>query len=247
MKHDVFGVRVSPLRMHELVERLAREDGNRPRMVFTMNLDHVVQMQRNPQFCDAYASADVVTIDGAPVLAYARARGAAVEKVTGSDLFEKLIPRLVPGQHRLFFALSSRALCDLMRDRLMAGGFAPDALAFAVPPLGFEYDVAASRELAMQVRAFAPTHTFLCVGSPKSEIWCMRHRDALGDSTALCVGASAEFHLGVKRRAPALMRRSGLEWLWRWMQEPRRLFRRYFVSSWRFFGAVWADILPRHR
>lgn len=246
-QQQVFGIAVTSRGIDDLVDEIVRREEPARRVIFTMNLDHVVQMRRNPSFRDAYAAADVVTIDGAPVLAYAKARGAMVERITGADLFSRLMPRLDGSGHRLFFVLSSARLCDMMRERLAAFGFAPGQTGFAVPPFGFEHDLQASRQLAHAVRAFGPTHTFVCVGSPKSELWCARHPDALGQSAVLCVGASAEFYLGLKRRAPPAVQRLGLEGLWRWLQEPRRLFRRYFISSWGFCAAVLDDLRGRSR
>jgi N-acetylglucosaminyldiphosphoundecaprenol N-acetyl-beta-D-mannosaminyltransferase len=63
----------------------------------------------------------------------------------------------------------------------------------------------------------------------------------------MCIGAGVEFYLGVKKRAPQLMQNTGMEWLWRWGQEPRRLTQRYFVASWGFAGAIRDDLLRQRR
>jgi N-acetylglucosaminyldiphosphoundecaprenol N-acetyl-beta-D-mannosaminyltransferase len=247
---NVFGVSLSQHTMEELIEEVSSRrvpPGSGPRMIVTMNLDHVVKLRRDRRFRRAYRKADVVTADGAPIFAYARLRGARISKITGSDLFARLVPRLKPERHRCFFVLSSHELGHAMAEHLVKSGFARDQVAYSVPPFGFEKDCAASDALAEQIGAFAPTHLFFCVGAPKSEIWCHEYARQIGDAHVLCIGAGVEFYLGIKKRAPRLMQNTGLEWLWRWGQEPRRLTQRYFVASWGFAGAIRDDLLRQRR
>ena len=91
------------------------------------------------------------------------------------------------------------------------------------------------------------THLFLGVGSPKSEVWVDRHRDALGDLYAFGFGAALDFAAGRVARAPVWMRGTGLEWLFRLGQDPRRLVRRYSVNAVHFARLVLRDRakLPR--
>jgi N-acetylglucosaminyldiphosphoundecaprenol N-acetyl-beta-D-mannosaminyltransferase len=245
----VFGLEFSPLTKDELAAVLLNAKvppGAGPLSVITANLDHIVQLRENPEFSAAYHSAWVVTADGMPVFVYARIRGApAPSRVTGSDLFATILPALSPSGNRCFFVAS----CELTGERLCAylstRGFPPAALAFDVPPHGFERDPDYSVRLARRIHDHGTTHLFFGVGAPKSEIWIHRHRDLLGDCYAVSVGAGLDFFAATKRRAPAWMRKSGFEWLWRFGQEPQRLYRRYLVNSWRFIDAVKADLEAR--
>ncbi len=118
----------------------------------------------------------------------------------------------------------------------------------AVPKFGFEHDSAASHALALSVQKHRTTHLIMGLGAPKSEIWSDIHRDIIGDAYVLCLGASAEFFTGIRPRAPYVLRLCGLEWLWRFCMEPRRLFSRYFVDSWLFLKILARDLMLRgHR
>lgn len=243
--YEFFGVSLSPSSMEQIVERVAKQSvkaGDGPQMIFTINLDHVVKLRKNERFRRAYADAAVVTADGAPICLYARLRRAPIARITGADLFVRLMGSLAPETHRCFFVVSEPSLGQGVVERLITRGFRREQLGFTAPPVRFEANAAASAALAEQIAAFKPTHLFFCLGAPKSEIWCHEHAAQIGDAHVLCAGAAAEFYLGTKKRAPLAMQKSGMEWLWRWAQEPRRLSRRYFMDSWGFLNAVLEDL-----
>ena len=245
----VFGLRFSPLTRPQLVDILRGTPvapGEGARIVCTANLDHIVNLQRNASMRAAYDDAWCVTADGMPVFAYARMKRDAVpSRVTGSDIVKDLLVTLPQEGTRCYFVASCAETAEGIRRLLVARGFAPEALAFVVPPFGFERDVAWSTDLAHRIREHGATHVFFGVGAPKSEIWTHRHRHALGDCYVLNAGAGLDYACGVKRRAPAWMQRSGLEWAWRFGSEPTRLFRRYFVDSWVFLSAIALDLSGR--
>ena len=242
----VFGLDLSPMTRAELAAKIAREPpakGAGPRSIHTANLDHIVQLQRNPGLSQAYDKAWIVTADGMPVFVYAKLRGATVRaRVTGADLFGDILALLRPAEHRCFFVASSDETARLLIEWLATHGFSRKSADFEVPPCGFESDATYSRDLAQRIAAHGTTHLFLGVGAPKSEIWVNKHREALGDCYVLCAGAGLDFFAGTGRRAPRILQRIGFEWLWRFGHEPRRLFRRYFIDSWSFFAAVVDDV-----
>jgi N-acetylglucosaminyldiphosphoundecaprenol N-acetyl-beta-D-mannosaminyltransferase len=243
---EIFGLTFSPDGLAELTARIVTEHvpvGEGSRMVVTANVDHIVQLRKRADFRAAYDSAWRVTADGFPVFLYSRLRrGGAPSRVTGSDLFANVMPRLSPARHRVFFIASTEATANGLKTYLIGQGFPENSISVCVPPLGFEQDEAYSAALAQQVRQHQTTHSFIGLGAPKSEIWCYQNRGTLGDCYILSVGAGLEFFLGHKKRAPAFVQRAGMEWFWRFAQEPQRLFHRYFIESWSFFRAIAADL-----
>jgi N-acetylglucosaminyldiphosphoundecaprenol N-acetyl-beta-D-mannosaminyltransferase len=247
----VFGLNFTPLTIDELVASITQfpiKPSTGPHMVFTANTDHIVQLYENPDFRASYDHAWVITADGMPVFLYAKLRGAPIRsRLTGADLCGMLIPALQPDHHRCFFVASSLVIADRLRALLLRRGFAQSALAFEVPPFGFEHDMDYSDQIAERIHNHKTTHLFLGLGAPKSEVWAYTHRNLIGDCYVLCVGMGLEYCVGARRRAPVWMRHCGCEWLWRFGQEPRRLFYRYFIRSGRFFSAILGDLMASHQ
>lgn len=244
--HPVLGINFSSLTQAGLIRRLLLDPvpkGEGVRLVVTSNIDHISNLVRNARFRAAYAGAWVATADGMPVYLYTRMRGAGVpELVTGADLSNTLLNKIVPGGCRPFFVVGNKETAARLTAVLTERGFAADAIGFACPAFGFEKDSAASAELAEAIRRHGTTLLFFSLGAPKSEIWIHEHRHLLGDTYALSIGASLDFYVGLRRRAPMWMRRAGLEWAWRVLSEPQRLFWRYFVESWLALWAVFLDL-----
>lgn len=245
-QHTVLGVAFSELTRDALVANIttaAVPVGEGPRLIVTANLDHIVHLSENSLFRSCYRQAWAVTADGMPIYLYARFRGCPVpERVTGSDLVVDVFEKLDAKAHRCFLIASNLHTADRLVAKLLARGFAHAAIAKTVPPRGFERDDAASVALARAVEDHRTTHLFIGVGAPKSELWANRHRDRIGDCYVLAVGSGLDFLAGTRSRAPKWMQVAGLEWLFRFGQEPGRLFHRYFVRSWRAFGIIARDL-----
>jgi N-acetylglucosaminyldiphosphoundecaprenol N-acetyl-beta-D-mannosaminyltransferase len=167
-------------------------------------------------------------LDSRVVAGLARLLGLAVPAITpGSDLIAYLLAHhLAPGERITIVGLSPVWLPAL----IARCGLAPPA--HYNPPMGFERDPVAFANTIAFVRANPARFVFRAVGSPRQE-YLAAALAAAGDVTGigLCIGASLEFLAGARRRAPRVLRRSGLEWLFRFAGNPRRLFRRYVIDS----------------
>jgi N-acetylglucosaminyldiphosphoundecaprenol N-acetyl-beta-D-mannosaminyltransferase len=242
----VFGIQFSDLSASKLADLIVKDAvpaGSGPRIVVTANLDHVVQLRNNADFQLAYDRSWAATADGTPIYLYAKIRGAKVpHRVTGSDLFAAIMPELNPAEHRCYFVASTQTTADKVANYLYRRGFARSSVRTFVPPFGFERDEAVSKWLARDISDHRSTHLFFGVGAPKSEIWTDRNRFEIGDCYVLNIGAGLDFFVGEKKRAPIFFQRAGLEWLWRFAEEPRRLFPRYFINSWLLLDAIRVDL-----
>ena len=196
--------------------------------VVTPNADHLVRLSRDPGLRAIYRNAAVCLLDSRVVSGLGRLIGLPVPLVApGSDVTECLLRyHLRAGERITIVGLSPVWVPALVARRALAPPAHYD------PPMGFEHDPAAFADAVAFVRSHPARLVFLAVGSPRQE-YLAAALAACGDvtGTGLCIGASLEFLAGARRRAPRWVRRAGLEWLFRLVGDPRRLFRRYLMDS----------------
>jgi exopolysaccharide biosynthesis WecB/TagA/CpsF family protein len=225
----LLGLDFAALPLREAASLIAQRPANAPfAYVVTPNADHLVRLECDPALREVYRGAALRLLDSRVVAGLAGLLGLrAPPVVPGSDLTEDLLRHhLAPGERITIVGLSPDCVPQLV-SRL---GLAPPA--HYDPPMGFEYDPATFAAAAAFVRDNPARLIFLAVGSPRQERLAATIA-AAGDATGtgLCIGASLEFLAGRRRRAPRLLSRMGLEWLYRLAAEPRRLARRYLIES----------------
>lgn len=200
------------------------------RYVVTPNVDHVVKLRSSPQFLVAYRDASMVLADGKPIVLASRLlRRSLRVTVTGSDLIPHLLASASRMQRpmRVFLLGAGPGIAQQAAEKI--GRDWPNAHVVGVysPPFGFEYDSVECDHIVGQINAAEPDLLVIGLGAPKQELWIHSNRDRLHAKVAICAGATIDFIAGSKARAPAWMRKLGLEWLHRVVTEPRRLLRRY--------------------
>jgi N-acetylglucosaminyldiphosphoundecaprenol N-acetyl-beta-D-mannosaminyltransferase len=216
--------------------------------VFTPNVDHVVVADRHREFREAYAACSLSLVDGVPVLWASRLLGQPLpEKISGSDLLLPLC-RLAAARGWRVYILggapgAAREAATRLEARLGLVVAGLDDARIDLSPAGAE----GARRCARQVRESRAQLLLVALGAPKQELWIHRQRAELGPVVAVGVGASIDFLAGLVRRAPPWMSRLGLEWLYRLVQEPRRLARRYLVEDVRFVAILWRTWRARRR
>lgn len=209
--------------------------------LFTLNLDHLVKLRAEPDFARCYRNATFVTADGWPIAWLARRQGAAgVERATGADLVEPLCAQAARiGAPVHFFGSSDATLkkaAQVLTQRypgLIVAGM-------EAPPMGFDPRSPAAEQAGERIAASGAALCFVAFGAPKQEIFSERMARRHGGVGFVCIGAALDFIAGEKARAPALLQRLGMEWAWRLLSEPRRMFARYARCA-----AVFADVTLR--
>jgi len=216
-------------------ETLARVEGfiasGRPHQHVVVNVDKLVKASRDPGLRRIVNGCDLVNADGMPVVWAARLLGMPLkERVAGIDLFEALMRRAAERGWRVFL-LGAReqvvgAVADLYRRRYPGLALVGWRDGYWRP----EHDA----QVARQVRESGADLLFVAISSPRKEQFLNGYQDAMRVPFAMGVGGSFDVASGLLRRAPSWMQRAGLEWFWRFLQEPRRMFRRYFIDDMAF-------------
>jgi len=200
---------------------------------FTPNVDHIVVADRYAPFREAYGQADLSLCDGQPLVWASSLLGLRMPaKVSGADLFLPLMRLAARRGFRVFLLGGGPGVAEEAGRRLREeeGVLVVGALA---PRIGLDGEEDEERVVAQLAEA-RPHLVIACLGSPKGELWIHRVRDRIKPAVALSIGATLDFYVGRKRRAPRWIQRTGLEWLFRLAQEPRRLARRYLIEDPRF-------------
>lgn len=230
----ILGMRVdatSYARATDQIVQWSRE--NQGRMVVAANVHVTMEAYDDPRFRAIINNADLVTPDGVPLVWALRALGVSgAERVYGPDLTlhvcaaaaEQGIPIALYGGTEASLADFVEVLQDRFPGIQIVGCIAPP-----FRPLTPEEDAAYTEQLV----ASGARILFVGIGCPKQEKWIADHLDRI-PAVMLGVGAAFDFHSGRVRQAPAWMQRMGLEWFFRLMMEPRRLWRRYAKHNPRF-------------
>jgi N-acetylglucosaminyldiphosphoundecaprenol N-acetyl-beta-D-mannosaminyltransferase len=215
--------------------------------VFTPNVDHVVQAEENERFRDAYQAAALSLVDGMPVLWASRLMGKPLpEKVSGSDLVMPLLERAAARGWRVFFLGGLPGSAEGARDLLVERIPGLHVVGVASPRIDVDSPSATHSAIVDVLREARPDLVLVALGAPKQELFSHAIAERLRPAVFVGVGGTLDFIAGKVRRAPPWMSENGLEWLYRLMQEPQRMWRRYLLRNPRFLLVVLRELLRGH-
>ena len=221
----------------------------RPRYVCTGNLDHLVTLEHDGEFRAIYKNSDLTLADGKPVVLLSQIAGGEplCERVTGSDLFWELARASAVTGLRLFFLGGAEGAADAAKAAVLKRYPAAVICGTYCPPKErFATDEEQSR-IRAAVQASGADILFVGFGAPKQEKWIAANKDLLSVPVSIGVGGSFEMAAGLVRRAPVWMQDAGLEWAYRFLQEPTRLWDRYFVRDLPFLLVLVCRTLAERR
>ena len=200
--------------------------------VVTPNVDHLIRYHDDPVFRRHYQAAAYVLMDSRFASRLLRlTKGIKLPVCTGSDLTTTLFADIIGPADRIVLIGGSNEQAQAIVCR-----YSLRDVAHHNPPMGFIRDPRATAECLDFIEAHSPFRfCFLALGAPQQEAvaYALKQRGK-ARGLALCIGASLNFITGAERRAPVWMQQAGLEWLYRLLQNPRRLARRYLVRGPRF-------------
>jgi N-acetylglucosaminyldiphosphoundecaprenol N-acetyl-beta-D-mannosaminyltransferase len=226
-------MRITKLTDHDLVQNLiGHAFGSSTHHVVTANAQFYVLAEKSVEFRSCINEAEYVCPDGISVVMACKWLGrSSVARIAGVDLIDPLCREASSLGLPVFFLGgrpgSASETASLLMDRypgLVVAGV-------VCPPTGFLEDERVLKEIVQCVEEARPAIVFVGLGAPLQEFFIQRHIRPLRVPVAVGVGGSFEILCGRVRRAPRWVRRIGMEWLFRWSQEPRRLARRYVFGN----------------
>ncbi len=209
---NLLNVSIDNFSMTELFERLDCEGG----LVFTPNVDHLIKLQYDRDFYEAYKNSNYRVCDSQILMYASKFLGTPLkQKISGSDLFPAFYTYHKNNESiKIFLQAYS-------------------------PSFGFEKNEEECDKIVELINQSGATVLAIGVGSPKQEKWLVKYRNKLTNIKILLgIGATIDFEAGCKARAPKWMSKVGIEWVYRLLREPRRLWKRYLIEGLPFFRLI---------
>jgi N-acetylglucosaminyldiphosphoundecaprenol N-acetyl-beta-D-mannosaminyltransferase len=229
---NILGVGISAINLQQTVAEIERWIADKAaQYVNVCNVHTVMECQNDAGLRRIVNGSGLSAPDGVPLVWLSWLHGHAdVGRVYGPDLMLALCERTQTTGHRHFFYGGAPGVADLLARRLKAR-YPWLIVAGTHSPPYRPADTEESRDVLADINDSGADIVWVGLGTPKQDYWVSRHRAALSAPVLIAIGAAFDFHAGLLRQAPRWMQRSGLEWVFRLMQEPRRLAFRYLVYN----------------
>lgn len=219
-------------------------------VLVTPNVDHLVKLQRDREFYGVYQKAEWVVCDSKVLYLL-------------SKLLKRPLPEAIPGSSfftsyymyhkddpdcRIFLLGAKEGIAAKAMQRINEKVGRRIVVGAHSPSFGFEKNEKECEELIDIINKTGANVLLVGVGAPKQEKWIMKYRNRMpGVDLFMALGATIDFEAGTLKRAPAIWQKIGMEWLYRCMKEPKRLFKRYFVDDMQFFYYFTKQLLGMYK
>ena len=237
---EMMGCSIDNLSMEETLQRIESFiRSGLPHQHVVVNVDKVVKASRDPELRRIINECALVNVDGMPVVWASRLLGKSLkERIAGVDLFQALVERSAEKGWRVFFLGAREEIVRAVRDNYRR----------KLPRLqvaGYRNGYWKPEEEAGIVKLIAdsrPQLLFVAISSPEKERFLGRYQTEMKVPFAMGVGGTFDVVAGKVKRAPAWMQKWSLEWFYRFLQEPRRMFKRYFIDDMYFFWLLFKEL-----
>lgn len=220
--------------------------------VFTPNVDHLMKLQKDPDFYQVYQKADYVVCDSQILKATSSwvSPTPVQEQIAGSDFFPAFCQyhRNHTDKIKIFLLGGTEESVKKAQENINQKAGNPVIIAGYSPPFGFEHDPSENARIIEMINASGATVLAVGVGAPKQEKWIIAQRDKMHNvNIFFAIGATIDFQAGLKKRSPKWVSKIGLEWFHRLLSEPQRLFKRYLIDGLPYFYLLFKQKLGWYR
>ncbi|MCD6386208.1 WecB/TagA/CpsF family glycosyltransferase [Candidatus Sumerlaeota bacterium] len=243
-KINFLGIDVVNLTTAEFVDWVIERTKQRLQTFITYINAHCVNVAfRDAEYKKILRRADAVYADGQAIVQASKFLGYPLpERINAGDFFLEFCQRCAEEKLKMFLLGSDKKVAETIGKRLQSK--VPE-LCIAGTHSGF-FTPAQEPELISRINSASPDILLVGMGVPRQEKWVYKNRAQLSVPVIWCVGALFEYYAGVRARAPRWMRRCGLEWAFRLVLEPRRLWRRYLIGNPEFIARLLRYKLRKH-
>jgi len=232
-KQPLLNTYVNNVSMSETLQEICRlVDEKKKSYVVAINVDVVMKIENDDYLKKITDEADLTLVDGKPLIWIAKWHKHPVkEKISGSDMVPELCRVAQKKGYRIYIIGGKDGIAEQAKSNLEHDLPGIKIVGTYAPPLGFEKDKDELLRINSKISEVHPDIVIACFGCPKQEKWIYENYHSYDAYVSVCAGATVDFLAGNVNRAPKWMADHGLEWLYRFTQEPKRLFKRYFVDD----------------
>ena len=245
MKVNIGGIGIDKYSFDEVIENISNHvlQKGKPSYVVTPNAQHIISLQKDDRFREIYRKAFLVVPDGVSLVWSAKfLRTPLNGRVNGTDLFQKLCEVAQEKGLKIFLLGGRPGAAEKARETLLQKLPGIKIVDTHCPPYGFESQENEVVLINTKIKAAAPDILFVGLGAPKQEYWIHDNYQELGVPISVGIGVSFELVANMVQRAPVWMQKWGLEWLFRLIVEPKRLWKRYIIGNPQF---IWLVLMQR--
>lgn len=208
--------------------------------IVAINVDVVMKIEADQYLKKITDNADMVLVDGKPLVWISKWHKHPVKaKISGSDLVPLLCEKARDKGYSVFIIGGKDGIADQAKANLEKNLPGINIVGTYAPPFGFEKDKNELEKINTMISNAHPDLLIACFGCPKQEKWIYENYQKYDAKVSVCAGATVDFLAGNANRAPRWMSEHGLEWFYRFTQEPKRMFKRYFVDDIKVAKLVW--------
>lgn len=207
-------------------------------VLITPNIDHLVKLQKDKEFYDAYQKTEWVICDSKILFFLSKLlTNPLQEAIPGSSFFTAFYEYHKNDPNcKIFLLGAAKGIAAKAMERINQKTGRNIVVGAHSPSYGFEKKPEECEELVKIINESGANVLLVGVGAPKQEKWIMKYRDRMPQiDIFMALGATIDFEAGTLKRAPKLWQKIGMEWLYRFIKEPKRLFKRYFIDDMKFF------------
>jgi N-acetylglucosaminyldiphosphoundecaprenol N-acetyl-beta-D-mannosaminyltransferase len=232
-KVNILGVQISSISNNNLLEAFTQHILHKQKKQICITpVNSVMAAIKSDQVKNIYNNADYVLCDGVPLKWAASFLNTPIaERITGLDLLPNLVALCAKNDFSIFLLGASPGVGDKLKDIILTKYPHARVVGVYVPPFMPVFDAAENKKMVDAVNAASPDVLLVSLTAPKQDIWVANNKDALNATLMVGIGGAFEVMAGLANRAPKWVQKAGLEWLYRFIQEPKRLFRRYFIEA----------------
>ncbi len=232
-KQSLLNTYVNNLTMSETIKEIENMIASEKKSyIVAINVDVVMKIESDSYLKKIVDNADMVLVDGKPLVWISDYYGKPLKaKISGSDLVPLLCEVAAKKNYSMFIIGGKEGVAQQAKKRLEDKIDGINIVGTYAPPMGFEKDEIELFKINRMISQAKPDLLITCFGCPKQEKWIYENINKYNAKVSICAGATVDFLAENVKRAPRWMSNHGFEWFYRFLQEPKRMFKRYFVDD----------------